>query len=181
MDTKDAGVKQAPAGRDYCNLCHCLNGFPSHVGRGIPTSQWTMATVEQAWQNGWTHLGLLSDAAGFERHWRWQPQRDITCCVGPEQRGLSKDSGWMVAWIEKYWQSTQMSRGQLLTECHHSTEPLRNIPNTLNYIAWYGGGDFLSAQTWNICLIILLLVVPAVGLPTLFCSLPLLREQMGVL
>lgn len=83
IDTKEVCVEQAPAGRDYCSFRHWLNGFPS-LKRYPPPGGAGPQTRGLA--NRWTHPGLLSDVAWWdcwcERHWHWQPQRDISCCVG---------------------------------------------------------------------------------------------------
>lgn len=118
IDTKDGGVEQAPAGRDYCNLCHWLNGFPGLRGYRPPDGagpQWRA--------NGWTHPGLLSDVVWWELLlWKTSvlaaPERYYLLCGSIRQGGrISKDGGWMGSvnrGLEKYWQSIRTSRERLL-------------------------------------------------------------------
>lgn len=104
MDTKDVGVEQAPAGRDYCNLCHWLNGFPSP--RGVPVSWWSTTTVEgpgkwmnTPWAAFWCRLmGLLVGKTLALA----APERYYLLCGSIGQGGFLKTVAGRVAWIEVY-------------------------------------------------------------------------------
>lgn len=137
MDTKDVGVEQAPAGRDYCNLCHWLNGFPSP--RGVPVSWWSTTTVEgpgkwmnTPWAAFWCRLmGLLVGKTLALA----APERYYLLCGSIGQGGVSKDSGWtgsMNRGLQKNWQSTRTSRERRQAAAGPQS-PLGNMSHTCEY------------------------------------------------
>lgn len=142
MDTEDVGVKQAPAGRDYCNLCHWLNGFPSP--RGAPVSWWSTTTVEGPgkWMNTpWAAFWCrLMWAVGVKDIGFGSPREILPAVWLYRTGGVSKDSGWtgsMNRGLQKNWQSTQTSRERRLA-APGPQRPLRNISHTCEYLGWYG-------------------------------------------
>lgn len=76
LDTKDVCVGQAPAGRDYRNLCHLLN-WASNWRRGCPR-----LLMERSYSGGRLAEQMNTPCADLERNQHWQPQRGVTCCVG---------------------------------------------------------------------------------------------------